>query len=457
MKRKGKQTLTPKLRFPEFRVGEGWQTPPLSDLYGFKRTNTLSRDKLNYKSGTIRNIHYGDIHTKFRPLFRVDEEYVPFINPEVSVDAFKDEDDCEEGDIVLADASDDLNDVGKAIEVVSLDGQRVVAGTHTILATRRRSVPILGFGGHLFQSATVRAGIQRESQGAKVYGISAKRISPVALPLPPTKQEQQKIAECLNSLDGLIAAEGRMLEALKAHKKGLMQQLFLGTPTSPSAWDKKDAGEDAGAPRQPRLRFPEFLDKQRTSTLGEVVRLQSGGTPSKSNPAYWNGSIPWVSAKSMKRVFLSDAENHLTTAAIEDGAKQVPAGTVLMLIRGMTLLKDVPVCITQRSMCFNQDVKALHATKILDAQYLLYLLLGSKSRLLKMVGIAGHGTGRFNTDELKGLDINLPKLAEQHRIAACLTSLDNRIAAQAAKIDTLKQHKRGLMQQLFPSLEEVNA
>lgn len=151
MKKKSKRTLTPKLRFPEFRDGEGWQTPQLSDLYGFKRTNTLSRDKLNYEAGTIRNIHYGDIHTKFKPLFRVDHEYVPFINPEVSVDAFAEEDDCEEGDIVLADASEDLDDVGKAIEVVSLDGQRVVAGTHTILATRHGSVPIVGFGGHLFQ------------------------------------------------------------------------------------------------------------------------------------------------------------------------------------------------------------------------------------------------------------------------------------------------------------------
>jgi type I restriction enzyme S subunit len=126
----------------------------------------------------------------------------------------------------LADASEDLNDVGKAIEVISLDGQRVVAGTHTILATRRGCLPITGFGGHLFQSAAVRAGIQRESQGAKVYGISANRISSVALPLPPTDQEQQKIAECLSALDTQIAAQAAKIETLKQHKRGLMQQLF---------------------------------------------------------------------------------------------------------------------------------------------------------------------------------------------------------------------------------------
>jgi len=71
------QALVPRLRFPEFRGDKGWQLPRLSDLYDFKRTNTLSRDKLNYEIGTIKNIHYGDIHTKFRALFRVEDEHVP--------------------------------------------------------------------------------------------------------------------------------------------------------------------------------------------------------------------------------------------------------------------------------------------------------------------------------------------------------------------------------------------
>ena len=218
--------VMPKLRFPEFRDNPSWSAPQFADLYDFKRTNTLSRDKLNYETGTIRNIHYGDIHTKFRPLFRVGDEYVPYVNADASANGFDDDAFCEEGDIVLADASEDLDDVGKAIEVVSLDGERVVAGTHTILATRRGSVPVIGFGGQLFQSAVVRSGIKREAQGAKVYGISANRISAVPIPIPPTVAEQAKIADCLGSLDDLIAAGGRKLEALRQHKQGLMQQLF---------------------------------------------------------------------------------------------------------------------------------------------------------------------------------------------------------------------------------------
>ena len=128
----------PRLRFPEFRNAPPWLAPAFADLYCFKRTNTLSRDKLNYDTGEIRNIHYGDIHTKFKPLFRMGNEHVPYSNRDASSNGFDESAFCEEGDIILADASEDLDDVGKAIEIVSLDGERVVAGMHTILATRAR-------------------------------------------------------------------------------------------------------------------------------------------------------------------------------------------------------------------------------------------------------------------------------------------------------------------------------
>lgn len=152
-------------------------------------------------------------------------------------------------------------------------------------------------------------------------------------------------------------------------------------------------------------------------------------------------------------MFLDDSEDHITTAAIDNGAKQAPAGTVLMLTRGMTLLKDVPICILNRPMSFNQDVKALHPKGDLGGHFLAYLLLASKQRLLSLVDIAGHGTGRLDTDELKSLDVMLPPPAEQRLIVACLISLDELITTQTKKLETLKTLKQGLMQQLFPSTD----
>ena len=152
----------------------------------------------------------------------------------------------------------------------------------------------------------------------------------------------------------------------------------------------------------------------------------------------------------MKYLFLADSEDHITTAAIEDGANPVSAGTVLMLTRGMTLLKDVPICVLTRPTTFNQDVKALHPKDGLDKHFLPWLLLANKNRLLNMVDVAGHGTGKLNTDELRSLEIAFPKPREQQKIADCLTSLDEMIAAQGQTVAALATHKRGLMQQLSP-------
>jgi type I restriction enzyme S subunit len=205
----------------------------------------------------------------------------------------------------------------------------------------------------------------------------------------------------------------------------------------------------------PRLRFPEFRNAREweTRNLGKLVLIQSGGTPSKANPAFWDGSIPWVSAKDMKRLFLEDTEDHISIAAVDNGARAVPAGTLLMLTRGMTLLKDVPICVLRREMSFNQDVKALRPKMDVNGLFLAFALLGNKQRLLKMVDIAGHGTGKLNTDELEAFELAFPRPAEQRRIAACLSSLNEMLAAQSQKVKGLRVQKKGLLQQLFPSLQ----
>ena len=435
------RTLVPKLRFPEFRKAAGWKCESMSKVYSFKGNNSLSRDKLNYASGSVKNIHYGDIHTKFSTHFDITKELVPFIN-DSELGLIRDENFCTEGDIVFADASEDLDDIGKSIEIVNLNNERVVSGTHTILARQTDDHLVLGFAGHLFKSGWVRAQIQKESQGSKVLGISPTRLRDTPLPFPPEKAEQQKIASCLSSLDEVIAAQARKLDALKTHKKGLMQQLF------PSE------GET-----QPRFRFPEFqhAGEWEEKSLDQLVNIQSGGTPSKANSAFWNGSIPWVSAKDMKKLFLEDAEDHISADAVDDGARLVPPGTLLMLVRGMTLLKDVPICVVRRQMSFNQDVKALRPIDGVDSLFLAFLLVGCKDRLLEMVTVAGHGTGKLDTDELKAMALMLPSPAEQQRIATCLNTLDDLTATETQKLETLKTHKRGLMQQLFPSPEEVEA
>src|SRR5688572_5735401 len=139
------------------------------------------------------------------------------------------------------------------------------------------------------------------------------------------------------------------------------------------------------------------MNDWRETTLGEVTVFLSGGTPSKARSEFWGGSIPWVSAKDMKVFRLETTEDYITDEGLARGSRLVPAGTVLLLTRGMTLMNDVPLCVAQRPLAFNQDIKAIRPSNGLAAEYLPYLLLGNKRRLLSMVDFAGHGTGRLNT------------------------------------------------------------
>ena len=216
----------PRLRFPEFQNAGEWVTQTFATLYEFKPTNTFSRDQLNYESGPAKNIHYGDIHTKFSTLFRIEAETVPFVNSSESLSKLKADAYCQEGDMVFADASEDLADVGKSIELADLNGEKVLSGSHTILARQKKKGFIVGFAGHLFKGRMVRAQIEKEAQGTKVLQISPGRLAGIKVVFPENKAEQQRIASCLSSLDTLITAETQKLEALKIHKKGLMQQLF---------------------------------------------------------------------------------------------------------------------------------------------------------------------------------------------------------------------------------------
>ncbi len=216
----------PRLRFPEFQDAPEWASKPMGELYSFKGNNSLSREKLNYKSGFVKNIHYGDIHSKFSTLFDITKEVVPYINSSELLNGFKVDNYCAEGDMIFADASEDLEDIGKSIELINLNGERVVSGLHTILARQTDARLMTGFGGYLFKSKRVRTQIQKESQGTKVLGLSVRRLTKIEVPFPIDKAEQELIADCLSALDELITAQAQKLAMLKTQKNGLMQQLF---------------------------------------------------------------------------------------------------------------------------------------------------------------------------------------------------------------------------------------
>lgn len=426
-KEEPKPALVPKLRFSEFRSEGEWQVTTLNQLLfePKKRNRGLELGPADVLSVSGE---YGCVNQ------------IEFMGRSYAGVSVKDYHIVEHGDIVYTKSPLKKNPFGIIKEN---KGERGIVST--LYAVYRPFADCSGtyldhfFSGDYNLNAYLQPLVKKGAKNDMKVNNADVLKGDICVPKLP---EQQKIAECLSSVDELIAAQTRKVDALKTHKKGLMQQLF------------PREGET-----QPRLRFPEFQNagawKERK--LDQLVNFQSGGTPSKANSTFWNGSVPWVSAKDMKQLLLNDAEDHISMAAVDDGARLVPSGTLLMLVRGMTLLKDVPICVAQREMSFNQDVKALRPIDGIDGLFLALLLTSSKDRLLEMVTVAGHGTGKLDTDELKAMPFMLPSPDEQQRIASCLSNLDALTTAATQKLADIKSHKKGLMQQLFPSPEEVDA
>jgi type I restriction enzyme S subunit len=295
------------------------------------------------------------------------------------------------------------------------------------------------FFSYYFKTEALIEQFRRYSQGLvkDTLNLKYEAFSRIEITYPKEEREQQKIADCLASLDELITLEAQKLDTLKTHKKGLMQQLF-----------------PAEGETLPKLRFPEFLDagEWERKTLKDIAEISSGSTPLRSNKEFFvDGSIPWVKTTDLNNSFIIETEEKITPKA---KARINPVGSVLVAMYGgfnqigRTGCLSVPAATNQAISVLVLDRQAalpVYVLAWLNAKVEDWKRIASSSR--KDPNITGSDVGKF--------PITLPKPQEQQRIADCLASLDDLITAQTQKLAMLKNHKKGLMQQLFPALDEV--
>ena len=417
-----KTRLVPKLRFPEFREAAPWQPVSLGEasIAVTERVGTKKLTPVSISAG----IGFVPQAEKF--------------GRDISGNQYQLYTLVKDGDFVY--------NKGNSLKfpegcIYLLQGWGEVAAPNVFICFRLKSDYSNGFFQNCFESNAHGKQLKKHiTSGARSNGllnISKDAFFGIEIPTPSSK-EQQKIADCLSSLDELITAQARKVEALKTHKKGLMQQLF------------PREGET-----QPRLRFPEFRDAEEwiATMLGSIASFSSGGTPSKDNPEYWNGTIPWVSASSMYDLLISKADHYVTPLAIGNGTRIAKKGALLILVRGSMLFKRVPICIAAIDVAFNQDVKALNIAPEVDNTFLIYQLLTNEDRI--PINETGIGAGKIELADLKELDLFIPSKLEQCRIGECLSNFDTFITAATKELETLKTHKKALMQQLFPSIEKI--
>ncbi|MEL6612840.1 MAG: restriction endonuclease subunit S, partial [Bacteroidota bacterium] len=194
-----------------------------------------------------------------------------------------------------------------------------------------------------------------------------------------------------------------------------------------------------------------LTEMQRSDTicLGALATLRAGKTPSRADASMWRGAFPWASAKDLKSPRLDDTIEHVTTAATQAGSPLSKTGDSLVLVRGMTLLKRVPISRTTTPTSYNQDVCCVSARGGIDRDFLFVALLASAPRLADKVTKAGHGTGRISRESLESLPIRVPSRRIQQKIAKAYLAFERAIDALNAMIGQKRELKRGLMQELL--------
>jgi type I restriction enzyme S subunit len=207
----------------------------------------------------------------------------------------------------------------------------------------------------------------------------------------------------------------------------------------------------------PQLRFPEFSDEWEEKKLGDVTSWSSGGTPSKAVPHYWNGKIPWISASSMKGKYFIDSKLKITLEGLKAGSKLAPKNSILLLVRGSMLFKKIPFGLAETDVAFNQDVKCLKVLGESTFDFIYYWFCHSENHLLNMVTGTGIGAGKLETSYVQLMNVNIPEFLEQEKIAAFLTTVDNKIEQLSKKQELLKEYKKGLMQQIFSQATRFKA
>ena len=198
-----------------------WRKKKLLEIIENLNNSTFSRECLNYESGNIKYIHYGDILIKFGAMIDVLNANVPYVNENLNCEKYAM---LTDGDIVIADTAED-DTVGKTVEIINKNGKKTISGLHTI-ACHPKEKFASKYLGYFMNSNEYHNQLRPYMQGIKVTSISKSNIALTNI-LIPCFDEQQKIAECLTVIDDVINNYKETLTAWKELKKGLMQQMFI--------------------------------------------------------------------------------------------------------------------------------------------------------------------------------------------------------------------------------------
>ena len=412
-----KKKIVPKLRFPEFGTSEGWKKYKLRELAD-RITKKVGDNKL-----VTLSISAGIGFVSQAEKFSRDisgKQYCNYIY-------------LKKGEFSYNKGNSKTFPQGCIYELKEYD-EAAVPNAFISFRFKENLVPSFyqGYFDSDFHGKQLVRFITSGARSDGLLNISPTDFFSIVLPTPVKKEEQQKIADCLSSIDDLIDAESRKLRALEKYKKGLMQKLF-----------------PAEGKTLPEWRFPEFqgCGEWKSKSMGKACKMFSGGTPDTSKKEFYGGTIPFIRSAEINK---SSTELFITEEGFKNSsAKMVKKGDILIALYGANsgevALSKIDGAINQAILCLRHET---------NNAFVYHYFTHMKNRIISKY-IQG-GQGNLSGQIIKSVNLYFPKTEEQQKVADCLSEIDTMITEQSNRLEQLKTHKKGLMQGLFPSLEEAD-
>ena len=406
------------------KVPAHWNVRRLRNIAEMRVSNVDKHTKEGERP--VRLCNYVDVYKNDRILLRMD--FMKATATMEEVERFR----LRSRDVLITKDSEAWNDIGVPAFVQEVEDD-VVSGYH--LALLRSDTRHLD-GEFLFralQSRDIAYQFHVRANGVTRYGLSHNAIKSVRLPVPPLP-EQSAIARFLDHADRriqrCIRAKEKLIALLEEQQHAMVGCAVTGhidvrTGQPYTAYKRADAGLTESVPAHWVVR-----------KLRQCVRIAGGMTPSMEDQRFWEGSIPWVTPKDMKRKRIRRSEIAVTETALhETPLRLIEAPAVLMVVRGMILARKVPIAWTMSPVTINQDMKALIPHDGISAEFLAHWLDSAQDALAALTDEAGHGTKRLPTERWQNLKVATPPPDEQDAIAKFLGRSRDTIAAAKASVE----------------------
>ena len=278
---------------------------------------------------------------------------------------------------------------------------------------------------YLCEHKDIRTFINGSTRG-KLTQEDLKRIE---ITFPVEKSEKQKIAAFFTALDEKIRLSEQKLNLISKIKKGIAQKLF--------AQDLRFKNKDGY-----------FFDSWKSYTVGELVDVIGGGTPSTQNPDYWDGDIYWLTPTEINSKYVHSSNRKITFDGVRNSsAKLLPKGALLLTTRAT--LGACSINNQDNPVCTNQGFQSLVCKDGVDNEFMYYVVTDSAFQKTMIQRASGSTFLEISSKNLKGIVIHLPSLEEQRQIATLLSSLDKKIDCLKQRVKALKTQKASFMQQMF--------